>query len=509
MGRLSNDARKSGRSKPGCGGSGRRLGRQPHRRGRRAGPSSHLFHINRILGTQRDWDSGSHLVNVVWSPARALQLEGFVYALDFSNSAANTSLTRGLKVSGAQTEGPVKLAYHATFARQTDYRHATTAYGLDYWGGDVTASAGMFGSRASYESLEGDGLRRFTTPLATTHQFQGWSDVFVQPLGGAKGFVDGLKDFNLTFDVKPPLSAPHLFQPDLLVRWHVFHDQLTGRPSELCGFARVEHRFAAIIPHKLDNPHNPRYLSARRCEMATFDPNHSGGAGLKVRIVDVTQALAKRNPDAPAAVIESAGRLIATVGETLVKLSGEQQRRMMEHPSETAAAVLDYLVELEGRLAGRSGGAEPAPRIQLRPAQAAQAAQGRGLGERVDRSEGLRRLAGYAAPLRIEDWAGPVAGPAALEQRLGLKRSTLQDWRRAGAVIGLLSGVRKHVFPVQQFVDGRPLAGLAQLQEIVGDPRSTWLWLMGPGEPEAEAPLARLRKGDVEGVVADAREAFG
>ena len=189
---------------------------------------AYLFHINRILGTQRDWDSDSHLVNLVWSPATALQLEGFLYALDFSNSAANTSLTKGLKVSGAYPAGPVKLAYHATFARETDYRHATTPYGLDYWSGDIAASAGMFSGRASYESLQGNGVRGFITPLATTFQFQGWADAFVQPLGGDKSFVDGLKDFNLTFDVKPPLSAPHLFKPDLMVVWHDFHDQRTG-----------------------------------------------------------------------------------------------------------------------------------------------------------------------------------------------------------------------------------------------------------------------------------------
>lgn len=189
---------------------------------------AYLFHINRTLGTRRDWDSDSHLVNAVWAPSKALQLEGFAYALDFSNSAANTSLTKGLKLSGAYPAGPVKLVYHATYARQTDYRQATAPYGLNYWGGDVAASVGMFGGRVSYESLEGNGVRGFTTPLATTHAFQGWSDAFVQPLGGQKGFVDGLKDFNLTFDVRPPVRAPYFSKPDLLVRWHDFRDQLTG-----------------------------------------------------------------------------------------------------------------------------------------------------------------------------------------------------------------------------------------------------------------------------------------
>ena len=189
---------------------------------------AYITRVNRILGELRDWDSDSHLVNVTWSPAEQLRLEGFVYALDFSNSAANSSITKGVKASGKTWVGLYQLAYNATYARQSEYRGASAAFGLDYWGGDVAATLDIFTAKVSYESLQGNGVRGFSTPLATTHGFQGWADAFVLPLGGNKSFVDGIEDLNLTFNAKPRLRLAYLFNSDIIVRYHDFNDQRTG-----------------------------------------------------------------------------------------------------------------------------------------------------------------------------------------------------------------------------------------------------------------------------------------
>ena len=184
--------------------------------------------VNRVLGERRDWDSDSHLLNAAWGVAEPLKAQAFAYVLDFGNSPANSSLTAGLKLSGkARLEG-YQLAYNATWARQSDYRRATDDYSLDYWGGDLAVTRGAWTAKAAYESLEGNGVRGFTTPLATTHAFNGWSDAFVQPLGGNKGFVDGLRDFNLTVAAKPRWRWPHLSNVDVLVRWHRFEAERTG-----------------------------------------------------------------------------------------------------------------------------------------------------------------------------------------------------------------------------------------------------------------------------------------
>jgi hypothetical protein len=188
---------------------------------------AYVTHVNRILGELKDWDSDSHLLNATWSPAEALHLQGFVYALDFGNSAINSSLTKGAKASGKTWVGLFQLAYNATYARQSDYHHNTPNFDLTYFGGDLAGTFDIYTVKASYESLEGDGARGFTTPLATTHAFQGWADAFVSP-GGNKSFVDGIQDANLTFNAKPRFKRTYFFNTDILVRYHDFDDQRTG-----------------------------------------------------------------------------------------------------------------------------------------------------------------------------------------------------------------------------------------------------------------------------------------
>ena len=200
---------------------------------------AYLFRINRVLGELKDWDSDSHLVNLTWSPAEQLRLEGFVYALDFKNSPANSSITKGVKASGKTWVGLYQLAYNATFARQSDWRHPASPFNLDYWGGDVAATYDIWTGKLSYESLEGNGTRGFTTPLATTHAFQGWADAFVMVTGGNKSFVDGIEDLNFTLNAKPRFKLTYLFNLDLIARYHRFDDQRTG--------ARLGHEWDAQI----------------------------------------------------------------------------------------------------------------------------------------------------------------------------------------------------------------------------------------------------------------------
>jgi hypothetical protein len=211
---------------------------------------AYVTHVNRVLAELRDWDSDSHLFNATWSLAEPLKLEGFVYALDFGNSAANASVTKGVKATGKTWVGLFQLAYNATYANQGEYRHNTAPYSLDYWGGDIAGTFDIYTAKVSYESLQGNGTRGFTTPLATTHAFQGWADAWVQPLGGNKGFVDGLKDFNLSLNIKPRFKTPYLFNSDIIVRYHDFNDQRTG--------ANLAHEWDAQLQAAI----NPRLTAA-------------------------------------------------------------------------------------------------------------------------------------------------------------------------------------------------------------------------------------------------------
>ncbi|MBZ9992309.1 antitoxin Xre/MbcA/ParS toxin-binding domain-containing protein [Mesorhizobium sp. BH1-1-4] len=106
----------------------------------------------------------------------------------------------------------------------------------------------------------------------------------------------------------------------------------------------------------------------------------------------------------------------------------------------------------------------------------------------------------------IEDWAGRVAGSTYLEENLRIARSTLHRWQRRGDVIALRKGGRKHVFPLAQFVDGRPVAGISDVLELIGNPRLAWLWLTRPAtQLDGRIPIDLLRQDRAEEVVEAAR----
>ncbi|RWI66006.1 antitoxin Xre/MbcA/ParS toxin-binding domain-containing protein [Mesorhizobium sp.] len=109
--------------------------------------------------------------------------------------------------------------------------------------------------------------------------------------------------------------------------------------------------------------------------------------------------------------------------------------------------------------------------------------------------------------LRIEDWAGRVAGPTYLEERFGIPRSTLHWWQRHNDVVALRKGARKHVFPLAQFVDGRPAAGIRQVLSVFANPRLAWLWLTSPSPRlDGRIPIEMLRQDLAAEVVLAARD---
>lgn len=106
----------------------------------------------------------------------------------------------------------------------------------------------------------------------------------------------------------------------------------------------------------------------------------------------------------------------------------------------------------------------------------------------------------------IEDWAGRVAGSTYLEDNLHIARSTLHRWQKRNDVIALRKGGRKHVFPLAQFVDGRPAAGISDVLSLIGNPRLAWLWLTRPAtQLDGRIPIDLLRADQVDEVVEAAR----
>jgi hypothetical protein len=214
---------------------------------------------------------------------------------------------------------------------------------------------------------------------------------------------------------------------------------------------------------------------------------------------DLIGMFVERNPNSRRGEVTEVGRLVAEFSATAVRLSPAARKRLIARKARLKELVAQIVAE-----------PEPAHEtLKLVAKSAAEISQGAGMGKALSPEEGRARIAAYATPTRLEDWAGPLAGPTELERDLGVARSTLHSWQKQGAVIGLLVGLRKHAFPLEQFVDGRPVAGLGAVVEAVGDPRTAWLWLREPNPGLAGvAPLERLKAGAADKVAELARANF-
>jgi hypothetical protein len=126
---------------------------------------------------------------------------------------------------------------------------------------------------------------------------------------------------------------------------------------------------------------------------------------------------------------------------------------------------------------------------------------------RVKRTSVVAAATPEGVPL-ADDWAGPVAGPTLIEKHFGIPRSTLYRWQKRNEAIALNTRTsRKPVFPLRQFVDGKPTDGIAELVAIFGDQRLAWKWLVAPSPPfEPGSALDALLDGRMDEVVRHARE---
>jgi hypothetical protein len=153
--------------------------------------------VNRIFGEdspQGDYEGDSFLLNASYQ-TKIGKFTAFGYALDFENIAGvpaavrDSTSTYGLRFAGEKPAGKLKLAYSAAYAQQADYADNPLDFDLGYLFGELTATFRQFSLGYGLEIMEGDGVKGFTTPLATLHKFQGWGDKFLGT--PANGIEDG------------------------------------------------------------------------------------------------------------------------------------------------------------------------------------------------------------------------------------------------------------------------------------------------------------------------------
>ena len=139
---------------------------------------SYINQRNRIFGEFADLDSKDHLMNVSYKTEMG-KLTGYAYLLEVDNGVTN-----GLDTYGASFQGSVKLedsaiSYHAEYATQTS-ETSTTDFSASYLFLQLGTTISGITAKVGYESLGSDeGDFGFSTPLATLHKFNGWSDQFL------------------------------------------------------------------------------------------------------------------------------------------------------------------------------------------------------------------------------------------------------------------------------------------------------------------------------------------
>ena len=167
---------------------------------------TYLDQVNRVFGrdsVQGRYYGDSVLANVAYDTTLGkVTAFGYRVAIDplpgVPGAVRDASQTYGMRLAGTRAVNAVELSYVASYATQQDTARNPLSFDLDYYLGEVIAARGPCSFGAGVESLEGDGFKGFTTPLATLHRFQGWADKFlVTP-------IDGIDDRYLTAAVSRP-----------------------------------------------------------------------------------------------------------------------------------------------------------------------------------------------------------------------------------------------------------------------------------------------------------------
>lgn len=208
---------------------------------------------------QRGVSGDNVFANLAWaSPIGTLT--GFAYLIDQDEAEVQgfrlSSQTFGVRLAGARPVGGAKLAYQASWARQSDWHRNPNDYAADYWLADVALDLNGPRVGAGYEVLGADrgvALTSFQTPLSSVFKFQGWADKFIttpadgiRDLYGSAGWgwqqVGALKGVSVS-------ATYHRFESDRLVRH--YGDEIDLLAQAKLGGTTASVRYAAYDADRL------------------------------------------------------------------------------------------------------------------------------------------------------------------------------------------------------------------------------------------------------------------
>jgi len=140
-----------------------------------------LNHVNRVYGPDSPvgrYKGNSYLGNAAYKTPWG-KLSGFGYLLKFDEAPTDSSQTFGLRFAGERRLGAIAFSYAASYAYQEEYGNNPLNYDDDYGALEVGATLLGFNLAVGADVLAGNGIKGFTTPLATLHIFEGTADKFL------------------------------------------------------------------------------------------------------------------------------------------------------------------------------------------------------------------------------------------------------------------------------------------------------------------------------------------
>jgi hypothetical protein len=139
---------------------------------------AYLTKRNRIFAEAKDIDSKDHLLNATYKTSIGT-ITGYSYLLEVDNDIENGVDTYGIRFNGSTSFNKQKVSYNLEYATQ-DSDNLNESYSTDYISAELSTAFSGIGVKVGYELLgSDDGMYGFSTPLATLHKFNGWSDQFL------------------------------------------------------------------------------------------------------------------------------------------------------------------------------------------------------------------------------------------------------------------------------------------------------------------------------------------
>lgn len=167
--------------------------------------ATYFNRVNRVFGPdspQGHYEGDSVLLNAGYQ-TKAGKISAFNYLLDFENlvgvpaAIRDSTNTYGVRFAGDVTVDKVKIGYTGSYAQQSDYADNPLDFDLGYYLVEGSVTVKQYGLALGVENMEGNGVKGFTTPLATLHKFQGWADKFLAT--PPNGIVDSYATLSATY----------------------------------------------------------------------------------------------------------------------------------------------------------------------------------------------------------------------------------------------------------------------------------------------------------------------